>query len=63
MSLVTLMPDWLLQIAGYGVSAAALYAGIRADLARLHERVEAARHAAHAANRRLDDLMNRGAMR
>lgn len=55
------MPEWVLQLAGYAVGAAAVYAGIRADLARLHERVESAREAASAAHRRLDDWIGRRA--
>ena len=54
-----MMPEWLLQVAGYAAGAAAVYAGIRADLARLHERVETAREAAKAAHRRLDDYIGR----
>lgn len=50
------MPEWVVQLAGYGAGAAAVYAGIRADLARLHERVEAAKEAAASAHRRLDGL-------
>lgn len=56
-----MMPEWLLQVAGYAAGAAAVYAGIRADLARLHERVETAREAAKAAHRRLDDYIGRRA--
>lgn len=47
------MPDWVVQLAGYGAAAAGIYAGIRADLARLHVRVE-------EAHRRLDELIRRG---
>lgn len=45
-------PDFLLNLGGYVVSAAAVYAGIRADLARLNERVT-------SAHQRLDDWMRR----
>lgn len=48
------MPEWVLQLAGYAVGAAAVYAGIRADLARLHERV-------NSAHQRLDDWIGRRA--
>lgn len=48
------MPEWLFQVAGYAASAAAIYAGIRADLARLHERV-------NGAHQRIDDMMGRAA--
>lgn len=41
----------LLGMAGVGVG---VYAGIRADIARLHERVESALHAAHRAHERID---------
>lgn len=44
------MPDWVAQMMGYAAAGAAVYAGIRADLARLHARVE-------EAHRRLDELI------
>lgn len=47
-------PDTLMTIAGYAASAIAVYAGIRADLARLNERVT-------SAHQRLDDWMRRAA--
>lgn len=33
------MPDWIFQVLGTVGLAVGVYAGIRADLARLHERV------------------------
>lgn len=52
-------PEFLLQllaIAGVGVG---VYAGIRADIARLHERVEGAISSARAAHERLDVHLDR----
>jgi outer membrane murein-binding lipoprotein Lpp len=44
-------------------SAAGVYAAIRADLARLHEKSQRALEEAHRANARLDELFNRGRSR
>lgn len=52
------MPDWLYQLLSAGAGAAAVYAGIRADLARLHEKAEAAVKAADKAHERIDTLLN-----
>lgn len=51
------MADWMLQLAGYVGAAAAVYAGIRADLAALRVKVEGATAAASSAHRRIDGLM------
>ncbi len=40
-----------------GAAAAAVYAGIRADLARLHAKTEAAAQAAATANQRIDTIL------
>lgn len=50
------MPDWVAQLLGYAASAAALYAGIRVDLARLHERASIALARADSAHDRLNNL-------
>lgn len=52
------MPDWMLQLITAGAGAASVYAAIRADLARLHEKAENAAKAADKAHERIDDLFN-----
>lgn len=52
-------PELLLQVATVVGSCAACYVAIRVDLARLHERVNAAHDEAKRANKRLDDLLRR----
>lgn len=52
------MPDWLFQLLTAGVGAASVYAAIRADLARLHERTRTAMEAASKAHDRIDQLLN-----
>lgn len=42
------------------VTAAGVYAAIRADLARLHERATAAKESADQAHQRIDALLTRG---
>lgn len=54
------MPDWLLQFLGYAGGAVAVYAGIRADLARLGAEVKNAAAAADKAHNRIDQLIARG---
>lgn len=57
------MPDWLFQLLTAGAGAASVYAAIRADLARLHEKADQASRAADKAHTRIDDLFNhRGAL-
>lgn len=51
------MPDWIFQALSVAGGAVAVYAGIRADLARLHERVRTAAEAASAAHRRIDGML------
>lgn len=51
------MPDWMLQLAGYVLAAASVYAGIRYDLGQLREKAENAARAAAKAHERLDVLM------
>jgi hypothetical protein len=53
------MPDWVIQLAGMAGSAAAVYAGIRADIRGLHERVERALAASEKAHSRIDGAHER----
>lgn len=50
------MPDWLLSLLPQAALAAGVYAGIRSDLARLHERASHALSAAEKAHSRIDSL-------
>lgn len=52
------MPDWLFQLLTAGAGAASVYAAIRADLARLHEKAENAAKAADKAHERIDQFFN-----
>ncbi|WP_426303904.1 hypothetical protein ACN9MJ_12855 [Acidovorax facilis] len=54
------MPEWVLQLLGYAGGAIAVYAGIRADLARLGAEVKNAAVAANKAHDRIDQLIARG---
>jgi hypothetical protein len=54
------VPDWVLQILGIAGSGAAVYAGIRADLAAMRERIETLTSGMNHAHRRIDDLLMRG---
>lgn len=54
------MPEWLMQALGYLGGLAVLYAGIRADLARLHEKAERGIVSGDRANLRIDQYLNRG---
>lgn len=51
-----MIPEWLVQIVTAGAGAAGLYAAIRADLARLHERSTMAIESATRAHDRIDHL-------
>ena len=51
------LPAWVIQIAQLAGGAACAYAGIRADLARMHERLESIAKDAERANQRLDHFM------
>lgn len=51
------LPGWLLQVLQLAGGAVCAYAGIRADLARMHERLDAVTKDAERANSRLDSLM------
>lgn len=51
------MPDWLLQLLQAAGVGAGIYAGIRADLARIHERATVALASAEKAHARIDGLM------
>lgn len=53
------MPDWVLQVLGMAGVGVGVYAGIKADLAALHEKVKNADRAAQEAHRRLDDIYDR----
>ena len=50
------MPDWLMQALGYAGVCVAVYAGIKADLAALHVKVEQAIEAAKSAHERIDQI-------
>lgn len=50
------MPDWVFQLLTAGAGAAGMYAAVRADLARLHERATQAMDAATRAHDRIDNL-------
>ena len=52
------MPDWLFQLLTAGAGAASVYAAIRADLARLHEKADHASAAATRAHARIDEVLN-----
>jgi hypothetical protein len=52
------MPDWLFQLLTAGAGAASVYAAIRADLARLHEKADNAARAADKAHNRIDEMFN-----
>lgn len=54
-----MIPDWLFQILTAAAGAAGMYAAIRADLARLHERATQALEAATRAHERIDGLHGR----
>lgn len=50
-------PQFILQVLVALGSGAGVYAAIRADLARLHERVDTARESADQAHKRIDNMM------
>lgn len=52
------MPEWLFQLLTAGAGAASVYAAIRADLARLHEKAENAARVADKAHGRIDEILN-----
>lgn len=51
------MPDWVFQLLTAGAGAAGVYAAIRADLARLHEKATQAGKSADEAHQRIDDIL------
>lgn len=51
--------DWLKAIIAAGLTAAGMYAGIRADLAALHEKASYAVKVADKAHDRIDKLQER----
>lgn len=51
-------PEFLLQLVSIVAVGVGVYGGIRADLARIHEKAEYAGREAERANRRIDDLHN-----
>lgn len=57
------MPDWFIQVVtiaiGGAMSGAGIYAAIRADLARLHEKAEHAIKSATEAHARIDGMLMR----
>lgn len=52
------MPDWVFQLITAAGGAASVYAAIRADLARLHEKAENAARSADKAHGRIDAILN-----
>lgn len=52
------MPDWMFQVLTAGAGAASVYAAIRADLARIHEKAEQAARTADKAHSRIDEFFN-----
>lgn len=50
------MPDWILQVLAVAAGGVGVYAAIRADLARLHERATIALQRAEHAHDRIDRL-------
>lgn len=50
------MPDWLFQLMTAAAGAVGMYVGVRADLARLHERATQALETATRAHERIDNL-------
>lgn len=50
-------PQFILQIVMAFGSGAGVYAAIRADLARLHERANMAKESADQAHKRIDHMM------
>lgn len=50
------MPEWLFQLLSAGAGAASVYAAIRADLARLHERTINMQKNLDRAHERIDEL-------
>lgn len=53
------MPEWLPQVIGAVAGAAGVYAAIRADLARLHERATMALASADKAHERIDSMLEK----
>ncbi len=51
------MPEWVFQLLTAGAGAASVYAAIRADLARLHEKATQAGKSADEAHQRIDDIL------
>jgi hypothetical protein len=54
---MTFTPEFVLQILIAVGSAFGVYAGVRADLARIHERATSAHESANEAHRRIDGIM------
>lgn len=54
------MPDWVVSLLPHAAVAVGLYAGIRADLARLAERATRALETAEKAHSRIDTLTMKG---
>ncbi len=55
-----MIPEWLMQLGGIVVGGAGLYAGIRADLAAMHAKIEGATASASRAHQRIDEIIMRG---
>lgn len=54
-----MMPEWIFQVIGMAGTAAAVYAGIKADLATLHNKADSAIFQAQKAHERIDHLLQR----
>jgi outer membrane murein-binding lipoprotein Lpp len=52
-----MIPEWLLQLGGMVIGGAGIYAGIRADLAAMHAKIEAASSSATRAHQRIDEFI------
>lgn len=58
-----MLPEWVFQLLAAGAGAASVYAAIRADLARLHERATMAMASAEKAHARIDSMKDAAACR
>lgn len=53
------MPEWVLFLTGQALTAAAVYAGIKADIAKAVVLAEGAKGSADDAHRRIDSILDR----
>jgi len=54
-----MIPEWIFQVIGMAATASAVYAGIKADLATLHNKADSAIFQAQKAHERIDHLLQR----